>query len=234
MATLYNWRLTCATHGDIFIWSGTKPTTCNINASDSVNQDLTKIIDSVSTGLVVVKEEDVPTQGYFKTTTKVLDTVPGLNTFTFSWPYPVSVSCIFFTSKAEHEGDVIEMIPAAKTTVAGLVSVSGYNLVVTSTTYIKLGYWIFVNDVAGGEVIAINSATQTITITNLITELPGSLVKVSRKAIENYEIGAPFRYDIGSSKIGASYVPANTVITVTYDNKGIVNKKFVAQIEFLY
>ena len=53
--------------------------------------------------------------------------------------------------------------------------------------------------------------------------------------LENYHLCEPWEHDIGQSKIGGSYVPADTLITIHYDNKSTdTDKTFIGRVEYLY
>lgn len=60
-------------------------------------------------------------------------------------------------------------------------------------------------------------------------------VQVTAFMTENYELGGEGQHDIGSTKIGATYIPAGIVVNVCYDNKHATDTKmFAAYVDFLY
>ena len=53
--------------------------------------------------------------------------------------------------------------------------------------------------------------------------------------VKDYELGQPWEHEIGDSKIGGTYIPADRVITVSYTNKSLdADKKFIGRCEYLY
>jgi hypothetical protein len=53
-------------------------------------------------------------------------------------------------------------------------------------------------------------------------------------SFKDYEIGYPEAHTIGSSKIGGSYIPANTTITVKYTNNYTSEQTLMGSVEYLY
>jgi acyl-CoA synthetase (AMP-forming)/AMP-acid ligase II len=53
--------------------------------------------------------------------------------------------------------------------------------------------------------------------------------------IYNYIIGEPWEHDIGNSKIGGAYIPADTLITLEYTNGSTgLDKELSGKIQYLY
>ncbi len=51
--------------------------------------------------------------------------------------------------------------------------------------------------------------------------------------IHDYELSEPWEHIIGESKIGGSYVPADTIVRLYYDNRSDKDKIFVGSVEYL-
>jgi hypothetical protein len=121
----------------------------------------------------------------------------------------------------------------------------GYGITVTSTVVniTMIGYYIKLDDLTQsddvGRVLSINKNISKIYVeknpTNTYSPLSPTYVRQTVKPIVNFEIGAPWLYTVGASKIGGSYVPSNVKITVHYENKSLTtDKRFVGALEYLY
>ena len=102
----------------------------------------------------------------------------------------------------------------------------------TVTANAQLGYYVdlleitqtgpVVNDL--GRVIAIDAINSKITVETppsiVFSPYSPTYVRMTIRHITNYEIGKPGSYNIGSGKIGGSYIMANTPILIGYINNG--------------
>ncbi len=53
--------------------------------------------------------------------------------------------------------------------------------------------------------------------------------------MKDYDIGHPWEHEIGNTKIGGSYVPADVEVTIEYTNNSTTDDKlFVGRVEYLY
>lgn len=122
---------------------------------------------------------------------------------------------------------------------------SGFELDVTQTVlkygaigfYIKLFDGINENDL--GRILSFNEEHSKIWVeknpTNIFSPLSPTYVKQTVYMIKDYLIyGSSSQHNIGQSKIGGSYIPADVVITAEYLNHSDEEKLFVGRLEFLY
>lgn len=246
---VYEWSVYCDTerlYVNGFTQNREHPGTCfnNINHVISKNPILLKEINNNS---VRIQEEIRETGGYFKANSYKMLCPPGLSSHYFSYPHPVSVLSLVITSTDEHTGDSFDNIVGKNTTIGFItsdVSVSDTIINVSKTVIdnINLGFYVNltdgVNSFNGGRVLAKSIVNGTISIEtpSIGTFLATSpcYVQTTVKTIDNYVIGPPSRYEIGKDKIGGSYVPSNTPISVEYTNNGNTTKDFYAVIELLY
>lgn len=114
-----------------------------------------------------------------------------------------------------------------------------------STTVIqntKLGYYLKLFDGLQafdcGKVLFIDTLNSKVYVENDITLSfsPASPTYVLQTVymFKDADLGEPWLHDIGRSKIGGSYIPANTVVTVHYKNNSNFSKKVVGRVEYLY
>lgn len=113
----------------------------------------------------------------------------------------------------------------------------------TVINYTSIGHHVALNDGTNsndmGRIISIDKVNNTIsteyTNTNTFDSSTPTYVKQTRYYLRNFELGESTKHTIGNSKIGGSYIPANTNITVEYENKSSsTTKTIIGTIEYLY
>ena len=249
MTTLFKWRIRCNTDDKFeFIWSEEMPTSCPINKNHNINNSLTCIIDKIEPNIVKIKEDSIVTGGNFRCETKIINSDINTTSITnFSYKYPISVYAVYFVSTIDHEGDIIETNIAPDIPVGLItknVNTNDTILDVSQTVIdnIMIGYDVKITNQINtddlGKVIAIDKIKKQITTENFTSHnftVNSSVILLTVKIVENYEIGPPTQHVIGDSKIGGMYVPADTIIQVKYQNKSLDKiKKLVFKIEYMY
>jgi hypothetical protein len=251
MTTIYRYRIRCITD-NLFEYvlseSAVAPTACPTNTSHTIDADSTVIAETITIGETVsIKEEYIPTGGNFKTETIIMN-ISASSTFEadYTWPYPISLLVLFSTITSTHEGDNLEITVAPNTTVGLLtsnVSANDTTISVSQTVIdnLYIGYKLKLDDGSNvddlGYVTAINKVTNQVTVNTPAVhsfDSSNTAVKMTIYYVENFEIGAPANITIGKSKIGASYIPAGTIIHAKYTNNNTDTKKFIARLEYLY
>ena len=249
--TLYKYRVHCTTDNqNEFIWldeNDSEPTTCPTNTSHSIDSSKTTIVDSRKPENIRIKEESIPTGEHFMCETKVINTnANDTSENDYSWPFPISILAVYMIT-SDHEGDNFEALIAPDTTIGTITSdVAADDTVINvSQTVIdntSVGYILTLDDGTNndnlGHVLAIDKVAKTITVetaavNNFLAATP-TYVKQTVYYLRNYEFGPAWEYVIGESKIGASYLPANTILRARYTNNSITNKKLVVKFEYLY
>jgi len=185
------------------------------------------------------------TQGHFQSITIDMK-IPNKTGTTYkdiSFPYPVSL----FSSEwlvAENQISDIAEFHLAPNTVCGVLrqahSSGDTILYVNDTVFteanISLGFHITVNGQDLGRVIAKDENNLTITIENpLNTDLPPmTYVMFTVKIVPHWRFSAPGFCSVGESKIGASFIPANTTMRIIYHNTTGIAKWFAISLDYLY
>jgi hypothetical protein len=124
MTTVYYWRVKCTTDDTYeYVWHYEEPTVCpKKNATHSIDASKTTVVDKIEENMMKVQEESTPTGGHFKCECMVIDIAANeTKVQDISWVYPVSVFTIFFTTTADHEGDLIK-VEAGPDTVVGTIT----------------------------------------------------------------------------------------------------------------
>jgi len=228
------------------IYAKTAPTTCPENNGHSIDTGKTYSSEEISQNIVIIKEEDTPTGGHFGVrTVKLTCPANATSTHTLIWPHPITGLGIGFNSQDIHQGDLITMA-VFKNVITGViiapVAVGSKTIYVSPTVllHVNVGYFfklfngIYQDDL--GRVIGIDKVSNKITVELPTVHAfnPGTFVQQTIKMLQDFELGMAGHYDLGGKKIGGSYVPANTPISVDYVNKSNIDKVFLGWTEFLY
>jgi len=254
MSTVVNkYRVSC-TSGDGFqtVWSTDTPTVCPLNSAHSINPALTTIVDTVSSRVVAIKEEMVPTQGYYKLNgyNQVIPAgTPGaITTFSHSWPYQVSILNAWFIPRSDQMGDSVDVTVAPNSVIGAIaapVNIGDTIITVTSTVlqHAVIGFHINITDGVNvdelGRVIAIDSNNSTITMetptTHTFSPASPTYVRLNVKFIENLSISCPaVRYVVAEKKSGGKGLPPNVPMTVMYRNNDGQAKTFAYNLEYIF
>ncbi len=116
------------------------------------------------------------------------------------------------------------------------------NVTPTVVKNVKRGYYIALTDGTNyndlGRLICLDAVNGKIRVeknpTNIFSPLSPTYVLQSIYMVRDYELSAPWEHDIGNSKIGGSYIPADVMITIYYQNHSDEDKHFVGRVEYLY
>jgi hypothetical protein len=250
-ATVYKYRIYCNTEAqNVYQWAETEPSTCPNNTAHTINPNSISIVDEQGPAIFSIKEESVPTGGYFKIESSEIDIAAGPNVDSVmieQWPYNVSILDINFISGVEHQGDFVTVeMPSHK--IFGVITQdisAGATVIPVSSTvtdniakgfYAELADGVNTDDL--GRVISVDSINHTITMENatahsFLAATP-TYVKVTVRPVDNLKLGPPMLYQIGTAKIGASHVPANEPAKIIYTNMSASQKKLVFAYEYLY
>lgn len=218
---------------------------------DSVDTILSNHIGNASTEIyteqvkIIEENNNNFTQGIFQSCT--IDTyisgVTGTTIIDKSFPYPISLFSSEWLVQESQIGDISEFHLAPDTMCGVLVaphSSGDTTLYVSDTVFtqanIKLGHYITVNGQDLGRVIYKNSDTNTITIENPLETVldPMTPVFFTVKVVPHWRFNAPGFCSVGETKIGSSYIPANTVMRTVYHNLSGTAKWFGISIDYLY
>lgn len=249
MATLYKWRVYCTTDAtNEYVWSEEEPKTCPTNTLHVIDEEKTSIDEIREVNLITIKEENTPTGGNFKAETVGFD-IPAETTesFDISWKIPINVLEMCFHPTSEEVGNFIDIALSPDTTVGIItsdVSVGDTEISANegSLDYFYKGYEVKLSDGENennlGIITNINIVTKTITVenpaTNSFSASTPTYIKQTIYLAKHFEINASWKYAIGESKIGGNYIPANTIVRVSYENKSTTPVRFVATLEYLY
>jgi len=247
-ATVYKYRIWCVTEGDyVYAWGEDEPTVCPNNCDHTIDATKTTIERSISEEVVEIKEENTPTGGHYRCLGAAFDAANNATTtYDFSIPYPISLLSATVPTMDLQSGDVAHLDVAPETVIGVItsnVAAEATEINVSSTVMenIDIGRCLILDDGVNDErhaVVAMNAVGSSVTIdtgtTNSYNVASPTYCKMSVCMAHNIEISSGTRLELGESKIGGSYIPANTTIRTTYINNGDEDVRFRIYIEFLY
>jgi hypothetical protein len=258
MAQIVNkWRVTVtADSSHKFVWRDENQGAPTVGPNgEAITTSLSRIVEVRDPNEVIIQEESTRSAGghYAFHSEKMVAAANSVTTYDVSFPIDVNLLASKVHITADMEGDVISWMISPNTTVGTITSDVSINDTVINVSQtvvdtVEIGYHIRLADATDPEgtnetlcrVVSIDTVASTITV-----ELPATLawlaatptlVQMNIYYLFNVEI-APGDHSIepGKNKIGAAFVPANTIIRALYDNKHATNsKKLVTYIEYLY
>ncbi len=241
-STVYKWRIYCQTSAQYEeLWSVTEPTLCPVNTAHTITTGSAAIIDQISINEVKIKENDVPTNGYYQVDHFYVEAAANTTTnidFTNS-DYDFNIYSISYQTEETHRGDSMD-ITINPNTVVGVITAnlnaSSTEATVSSTVlqYIKPGFRVNftdgVNTDVCGLVTDVNTVTSKITFNTANTHAFAAATPTYVRMTVAYtksaiKIGGPMNTVFGAGKIGGSYVPRSTVVRVAYTNTSPTDSK---------
>lgn len=198
---------------------------------------------------VLEEDETNRTQGHYQSRGLEMS-IPastGLHTADFSFNYPISLMSMEYVPEASMDGDYFDATVGPETiigTITSDVTASDTVINVSQTVLdnIQIGYLVHLDDLTNKdaltEVTAIDKVAGTITVAtgavNGFAAATPTYVKQTVLMAKNIRLSGTVRIELGSTKIGGSFLPANTAIRITYNNISGTAKTFAAIAEYLY
>lgn len=192
---------------------------------------------------IVEEQNDNGTQGHFQS--YVIDIhVSGETGTTYvdhSFPFNISLFSSEWLVNENQISDIAEFQLAPNTIIGYLTSSASINdltINVSDTVIdnISIGYWLSIGNEDLGRVINIDKVNNQLTFENKLKNNYniGDLIKMTIKIVPHWRFTAPGFCSVGESKIGASFIPANTVMRLVYHNTTGTSKWFGISIDYLY
>ena len=251
MATkVINYRIYCNSESTwVSGWGTTAPTVCYNNNTHDVNLNSVQELDSVEETVVTVKEEKHgQTGGNFAVETVTVTVGANETKATdFSWPFGINVFALEFQTANNQSGDVFDIRANPETPIGSLtadISAGGTIIEVSSTVmlYAKIGFEITLDDGTNsdfmGRIIGVDQVNNRLTMetacSNTFLASTPTVVKLTVHMLRNYTFGPPGPVILGESKIGGSFMPANSIVQLTYQSNTAEAKTFYLTLEYLY
>ena len=165
-----------------------------------------------------------------------------------SFPFSISLLAAFWINKSINEGDEVNFTVGENTVIGSItqdISASSTIITISKTVLdnVAIGYYISLTDGTNtddvGRIISIDKETKQITVetptTNSFLVSTPTYVRMTIKIVSHLRfVGDNVPIIIGESKIGASFIPANTILKAKYNNKSGTAKTFSFVLEYLY
>lgn len=194
---------------------------------------------------VKIKEEEYvdKTNGHFQS--QVIDvkiTDHGVSYVDKVFPFNISLLSAEWLVDSSNIGDIAEFHLAPDTVIGVLTSdcVSGTSIFNVNDTVINnldVGYYVKINNEDLGMVVSKDIENLTITTEkqSTINYSANDYILMTIKVVPYWKFTAAGRSTVGQNKIGASFIPANTILRLVYNNKNTIkNKLFGITIDYIY
>lgn len=205
--------------------------------------------DEIREAEVKIQEETIPTGGHYQEHSYKITCPPSQSTaIDISFPYDIGVVAVYTLVDEKHRGDIIQLDIGPDTIVGPLNATTAVEDTVidvglSSVQLLYVGLWFRLWTPPATfstytRVIAVDRDAGTVTLESPVGAVYSSTntyMQVVTRPVVHMEISAPGRYGIGENKIGASHIPANTVMRVTYTNVSTTETTdFVFYNQYLY
>jgi hypothetical protein len=230
-------------------WGQEPPTSCPTDTAHTINENSITTVQTINPNTVYIETDKIPTGGNFRVSGYMkyipLGTTGDIHTFDQVYPFPINLSLVAFTSDSNSAGDVIYADVSPDTVIgvntAEILGTTGIiNVNETVLEYLKIGYMVDVftgvTSYELGRCLSINLNESTILTENTVpvTVAPGNYIRMSIRNIDCYCLSNGLHKTLGAGKIGAAYIPANTVLRLTYKNNNGEAKRFWIDNEYTY
>jgi hypothetical protein len=252
MPKLIKYRIYCITDQKFeYIWledDKPKPTKCPNNPTHEINLNSITIDETTETLSVKIQEEEGSTGGNFRLENICFDCEPNkVSEYSFSFPINISVLAFKILLKPDMANDFIHGVISPNTIVGSLIQDAKENdtILHVSDSVIEntfVGMMVNLYDSSNnifeqGQIIG--KTDDTIIIEDKLTQdySSGSFIGVGVSMVKNVkipDITSDILYSVGSTKIGASFLKANTETKIYYTNNSNEKKTCHILYEYLY
>lgn len=193
--------------------------------------------------VVIVEEFSNKTGGHYQAQSfKITVDQDGENFKTITFPIPISMLAAKWQNKSMHDDDEVELVVGDGTVIGAITANAAVDdtVLTVSQTVIdntSIGYYLSINGQECGRVLSIDAENSQVTMETPVAsaENAGATITQCVKLFPRGFLPDEGRVDLGDSKIGGSYIPANTEIKAKYWRKNSGNAtKFIFFMEYLY
>ncbi|MBA42965.1 MAG: hypothetical protein CMF62_03015 [Magnetococcales bacterium] len=246
---LHKYKIFCNTDNRYeYIWllsDEDPPSSCPVDRTHTINLNNITIIETQDNNTLKVKEESISTGGRYRLDSHSCSCPPGESTHDISYNYPLN-AVEFTLNLAEHNNDdTVTAIVGPQTTVTRItqdVTLGDKIITVDDSTLLELGLIFYLDDGTN--------------LDNLgqITNINSNLITVQNEATYNFSSNSPtivksevlfvnkikfasfvHSYTSGVARVGAiSYLEANRILRIKYNNTSDQSTTFTFYIEYLY
>ena len=227
------YRVWCDTDSKYeYVWGTEAPTKCPTNTTHSLTGGAT-IVGGLSSNDLRLQEEDPlhKTGGHFQVHGEQFEAPNNsVTNHDFSFPFDIAIFAATVNTSGLSDGDTIDFEIGPDTIIGAITAdVTANDTVITVQQSvidnIAVGKYLTLDDGTNSErgwVIDIDDVNLTVTLnagtTNGYSAATPTTCGVTTKMANNLEIVSSSRYDLGQSKMGGSWVPAGTIIRISFTN----------------
>lgn len=216
------------------------------NPAHAIDPTLTTVVDKISEQTVEIKEEHIPTQGYYRTKGITIDApTSGLHEVEFSLPFECTLMSANLSLGDENKGDELEVVISPGEILGTLTSDAAIGdsvLNVSSSVVENLakGFSCCLDDGVNLEdcsyVIDKTASTMTIdhTLTNAFAAATPTYIRLHYAMLEKSQLVHPTEFRIGDDTISGKHMAANQVIKLRYWNNDGVAKKMGIWLKYFF
>jgi len=174
------------------------------------------------------------------------DAGEGESSHDFSFPYPIVLLSVLIPTSGLNNGDKTNL-SVAPGTVIGLITADvaiGQDVVPVQKSVLEncdVGDYLNLDDGSNSEEhICIEKDLEGLTVklaegaeNGYLASGPGFVKLIKRMGVD-IELCSGVKYDFGKSKIGGSFIPANTEVCINYTNTGTGSVRVRPVLEIMY
>jgi hypothetical protein len=243
------WKITCDTEStDVYGFLPGHITTpvCFNNSTHTISSP--SIIQVIHNDQVKIKEASKPVNGYIRIESIEIDIDPGeTKIHDQTWDYPICPLSVTLLTRDINKGDIFTVNVSPDKVVGVItsnVSVSDtvLNVSPTVTKHMSIGFPCTITDGTNvedlGFCVAVNVQDGTITVNtpstrSFLASTP-TYVRLSVRFMGPHRIGQAGILELGTSKIGASYIKNGEIVRSIYINNDTVPKTLHILVEYMY
>lgn len=247
LGTVNNYRFFCNTENTyVTMWNTDTPTKCPNNNQDHIDLNSITITDSINSNSINIIQYTDSIQGLYRVTSRSMF-IPSRQTVSedFSFDIPISILSMSFTTTKQNTGDIINCYVSPNTTIGVITQniSNGDKVIHVSPTVIKnikRGYMVNLTNGSNilnmGECISINPNNNTIKCdTEANSNInAGAYLQITIHNIKDFIVGPPSAITFNNKTLQSTYIPANTILRLVYQNNSNIDTTFYRLLEYLY
>ena len=244
------WNVYCDTESlnvEGYLNSDVTPSKCFNNDTHTITGTPEKL-EVIHNEKITIKEESIPIEGRFKVETIKISADPNETKVVDKvWKIDIAPLSVKILSTDKHKGDTLQ-VDVLPDKVVGVVaqdiSISDtvIHLSESIINLLSVGFPCSITDGVNvdnlNQILDIDYVNNTITVetatTNTFLISSPTYLRINIRFLGPHELGEAGSLILGDSKLGASFVPKNEIVRLTYVNNSDLYKDLYTVIEYLY
>lgn len=239
--TILKYRIYCNTDDRWEHQWGTTPIThCPVDPLHDINPDSVADVDEISEQTLVLKTKTAGSGRYQQLSVGFDAASNAVTSYVFSFPYPISIQSASFYAGQENATDIVSVLSLNDTPI-GLVTSASQKWIhadMETISRVFIGMEVSISDqtntTAYSRITSIETNRFELETPVAFDFLPAAVIRSRVYYIKDVELSGPGWYAAGQNTLQSVFLPSNFPITIRYDNKSGVAKRFVVQLEINY